>query len=186
MTTTTDETTVDVVRKATRELARRFDLEYWREKDKKGEYPWEFVKAFADGGWLGVIIPEEYGGLGLGMTEAAVMLYEISASGAANSGASAIHFYVFPPAPILNFGSEEMKKKWLPKIASGEMLMCFGITEPTAGVDTSRITHQGQEGRRGLGGQRPEGVDHQRAERRTRSCCSPARRRVTRPTRSTG
>ena len=139
MTTTTDESTVEVVRKATRELARSFDLEYWREKDKKGEYPREFVKAFADGGWLGIIVPEEYGGLGLGMTEAAVMLYEISASGAANSGASAIHFSVFPPAPILNFGSEEMKKQWLPKIASGEILMCFAITEPTAGVDTSRI-----------------------------------------------
>ena len=139
MSTTTEESTVDVVRKATRELARSFDLEYWRQKDKKGEYPREFVKAFADGGWLGIIVPEEYGGLGLGMTEAAVMLYEISASGAANSGASAIHFSVFPPAPILNFGSEEMKKQWLPKIASGEILMCFAITEPTAGVDTSRI-----------------------------------------------
>ncbi|WKN61014.1 acyl-CoA dehydrogenase family protein (plasmid) [Rhodococcus opacus] len=139
MTITTEETTVDVVRKATRELARSFDLEYWRQKDKKAEYPREFVKAFADGGWLGLIIPEEYGGLGLGMTEAAVMLYEISASGAANSGASAIHFSIFPPAPIINFGSEEMKKQWLPKIASGEILMCFGVTEPTAGVDTSRI-----------------------------------------------
>ena len=139
MSTTTEESTVDVVRKATRELARGFDLEYWRQKDKKGEYPREFVKAFADGGWLGLIIPEEYGGLGLGMTEAAVMLYEISASGAANSGASAIHFSIFPPAPILGFGSEEMKKQWLPKIASGEILMCFAITEPTAGVDTSRI-----------------------------------------------
>ena len=96
MTTTTTTDDLDLVRKSTRELARNFDLEYWREKDKKGEYPWEFVKAFADGGWLGVIIPEEYGGLGLGMTEAAVMLYEISASGAGNSGASAIHFYDLP------------------------------------------------------------------------------------------
>ena len=67
-----DDSTVDVVRKATRELARRFDCAYWREKDKLGEYPWEFVKAFADGGWLGAMIPEEYGGLGLGLTECGV------------------------------------------------------------------------------------------------------------------
>lgn len=138
-TTTTDESTVDVVRKAARDLARRFDLDYWFHKDNNHEYPREFVKAFADAGWLGVVVPEEYGGLGLGMREAAVMLYEISASGAANSGASAIHFSVFPPAPIIRYGSEEMKRKYLPLLASGEILMCFGVTEPTAGVDTSRI-----------------------------------------------
>ena len=69
-----DESTVDVVRKATRELARSFDYDYWRERDKRGEYPWEFVKAFAAGGWLGALIPEEYGGLGLGIAESGVMM----------------------------------------------------------------------------------------------------------------
>ena len=137
--TSTDERDLDLVRKSARELARRFDLGYWREKDKKGEYPWEFVKAFADGGWLGAMIPEEYGGLGLGLTESAIMLTEVAASGAGMSGASAIHFYVFPPAPILRHGSAEMKRAWLPKLARGEILMAFGVTEPTAGVDTSRI-----------------------------------------------
>ncbi|HEX2314799.1 MAG TPA: acyl-CoA dehydrogenase family protein [Thermomonospora sp.] len=134
-----EENNVDVVRKATRELARRFDYEYWLEKDRKAEYPWEFVKAFADGGWLGAMIPEEYGGIGLGLAESAVMMSEIAASGAGMSGGSAIHFYVFPPAPILRHGSEEMKREYLPKLARGELLMAFAVTEPTAGVDTSRI-----------------------------------------------
>jgi hypothetical protein len=134
-----DERDLDLVRKSSRELARRFDLGYWRDKDKKQEYPWEFVRAFADAGWLGVMIPEEYGGLGLGLTEAAIMMEEVAASGAGMSGASAIHFYVFPPAPILRHGSEAMKRAWLPKLARGEILMAFGVTEPTAGVDTSRI-----------------------------------------------
>ncbi|GAB3681434.1 acyl-CoA dehydrogenase family protein [Saccharopolyspora tripterygii] len=138
--TSHEESTVEVVRKATRELAQKFDYEYWLEKDRKHEYPWEFVKAFADGGWLGAMIPEEYGGIGLGLTESAVMMSEIAASGAGMSGGSAVHFYVFPPAPILKHGSEEMKREWLPKLAKGELLMAFGVTEPTAGVDTSRIT----------------------------------------------
>jgi hypothetical protein len=98
------------------------------------------VKAFAQGGWLGAMIPEEYGGLGLGLTESAVMLHEVAASGAGTSGASALHFYIFPPGPVIRHGSEEMKRKYLPQIANGELLMAFGVTEPTAGVDTSRIT----------------------------------------------
>ncbi|MCR5980359.1 acyl-CoA dehydrogenase [Gordonia jinghuaiqii] len=134
-----DTENIDIVRNATRELARKFDNNYWLDKDNKHEYPWEFVKVFAAGGWLGAMIPEEYGGIGLGLQEAAVMMHEIAASGAGMSGGSAIHFYVFPPAPIVRYGSEEMKKKYLPSLASGEMLMAFGITEPTAGVDTSRI-----------------------------------------------
>jgi len=137
--TGTDDRDLDLVRKSARELARRFDLGYWREKDKKGEYPWEFVRAFADGGWLGAMIPEEYGGLGLGLTESAIMMEEVAASGAGMSGASAIHFYVFPPAPILRHGSEQMKRACLPRLARGEILMAFGVTEPTAGADTSRI-----------------------------------------------
>ncbi|WAM12239.1 acyl-CoA dehydrogenase family protein [Rhodococcus sp. JS3073] len=134
-----NESNIEIVRKATRELARKFDNNYWLDKDNKHEYPWDFIKAFADGGWLGAMIPEEYGGIGLGLQEAAVMMGEIASSGGGMSGGSAIHFYVFPPAPIVRYGSEEMKKKYLPKLASGEMLTAFGITEPTAGVDTSRI-----------------------------------------------
>jgi acyl-CoA dehydrogenase len=137
---TSDADDLELIRKTTRELANKFDLEYWREKDKKAEYPWEFVRAFADGGWLGAMIPEEYGGLGLGLTESCIMLHEVGASGAGTGGASALHFYIFPPGPIIRHGSEEMKKKYLPQIAAGDLLMCFGVTEPDAGVDTSRIT----------------------------------------------
>jgi hypothetical protein len=137
--TTTEPTDLELIRDTVRELARKFDWGYWRQKDKDHEYPWEFVKAFAAGGWLGAMIPEEYGGLGLGLTEAGVMMGEIAGSGAGMSGGSAIHFYLFPPAPIVRHGSEKMKKEWLPKLAKGEILMAFGVTEPTAGVDTSRI-----------------------------------------------
>ena len=136
---TTEPSDLELIRKTVRELANKFDWDYWRQKDKKHEYPWEFVRAFADGGWLGAMIPEEYGGLGLGITEAAVMMGEVAGSGAGMSGGSAIHFSIFPPAPIVRHGSEKMKQTWLPKIASGEILMCFGVTEPGAGVDTSRI-----------------------------------------------
>ncbi|SFP80700.1 acyl-CoA dehydrogenase family protein [Amycolatopsis rubida] len=136
---TDPESNVEIVRKATRELARKFDHDYWLDKDRDHQYPWEFVKAFAAGGWLGAMIPEEYGGIGLGLEEAAVMMGEISASGAGMAGGSAIHFYVFPPAPVVKYGSEEMKREYLPKLAAGELLMAFGVTEPDAGVDTSRI-----------------------------------------------
>jgi acyl-CoA dehydrogenase len=130
---------LDEIRQAARGLANRFPHAYWRECDKEEKYPWEFVKAFAEGGWMGIMTPEEYGGMGLGLTEAACMLTEIAASGAAMSGASAIHFYIFPPQPIMRHGSEAMKQKYLPALARGEILMAFGVTEPTSGVDTSRI-----------------------------------------------
>lgn len=136
---TDPESNVEIVRKATRELARKFDHEYWLDKDRNHQYPWEFVKAFGAGGWLGAMIPEEYGGIGLGLEEAAVMMGEISASGAGMAGGSAIHFYVFPPAPLVKYASEELKREFLPKLATGELLMAFGVTEPDAGVDTSRI-----------------------------------------------
>lgn len=131
---------VDEVREAAGECAARFDLDYWRDHDSRGAYPWEFVKAFSDAGWLGTVIPEKYGGLGLGVLEASWMLHEVAASGAGMSGASAIHFYIFPPGPIIRHGTEEMKSLFLPEIAAGRLLMAFGVTEPNAGVDTSRIT----------------------------------------------
>lgn len=129
-----------MIRTQVRELARRFDLEYWRERDKTGEYPHDFVKAFADAGWLGIALPEAYGGAGLGITEACILLEEICASGAGTSGASPIHFSIFPPMPLVKFGSEEQKKKFLPGIASGELALGFSITEPDAGTDTTRIS----------------------------------------------
>src|SRR5204863_480261 len=129
----------EMIRKEVATLARSFSLDYWLEKDRKHEYPWDFVKAFARAGWLGAIVPEEYGGSGLGVTEAAILLHEICAAGAGTSGASPIHFYVFPPMPVIKHGSERLKRKYLPKIASGEIVMSFGVTEPNVGTDTSRI-----------------------------------------------
>ena len=129
----------ELIKKEVGALARTFAPDYWLEKDRKHEYPWEFVKAFAAGGWLGMIIPEEYGGSGLGVIEAALMLHEICASGAGTSGASPIHFYLFPPMPVIKHGAVALKQKYLPKIATGEIVMSFGVTEPNAGTDTSRI-----------------------------------------------
>jgi len=129
----------ELIRKEVAALARSFSLDYWLEKDKKAEYPWDWVKKFAQAGWLGMIIPEEYGGSGLGVTEAALMLHEICAAGAGTSGASPIHFYLFPPMPLIKHGSEALKRTYLPRIATGEIVMSFGVTEPNAGTDTSRI-----------------------------------------------
>ncbi len=130
----------ELIRKEVAAIARSFSLDYWLERDRKAEYPHDFVKAFADGGWLGMIIPEEYGGSGLGVTEAALMLHEICAAGAGTSGASPVHFYMFPPMPLVKHGSEDLKRRMLPRIATGEIVMSFGVTEPNAGTDTSRIT----------------------------------------------
>src|SRR3989454_8520202 len=129
----------ELIRKEVATLARSFSADYWLEKDRKAEYPSEFVRAFADGGWLGAIVPEEYGGSGLGVTEAALILHEICAAGAGTSGASPIHFYMFPPMPVMKHGTEALKRRVLPDVARGEIVMSFGVTEPNAGTDTSRI-----------------------------------------------
>ncbi|PYM07024.1 MAG: acyl-CoA dehydrogenase [Candidatus Rokuibacteriota bacterium] len=129
----------ELIRKEAAALARGFSLDYWLEKDRKAEYPWEFVKAFAAGGWLGMIVPEEYGGSGLGVTEASILLHEICAAGAGTSGASPIHFYMFPPLPLIKHGSADLKGRYLRRIATGEIVLSFGVTEPNAGSDTSRV-----------------------------------------------
>jgi len=129
----------ELIRKEVATLARSFSADYWLDKDRKAEYPWEFVKAFAAGGWLGAIIPEEYGGSGLGVTEASLVLHEICVAGAGTSGASPIHFYMFPPMPVIKHGTEALKRRVLPRVATGEIVMSFGVTEPNAGTDTSRI-----------------------------------------------
>lgn len=129
-----------LIREQVRKLADGFDLDYWLERDKTKTYPHDFYQAFADAGWLGIAIPEEYGGAGLGITEGCLLLQEICASGAGTSGASPVHFSIFPPMPIVKYGSEEQKQKYLPAIARGETKMGFSITEPDAGTDTTRIT----------------------------------------------
>ena len=121
-------------------VASGFGLDYWREHDREASYPWEFVRAFAEAGWLGAVIPEAYGGSGLGVVEAGLLLHAVGRSGAGTSGASAIHFYIFPLTPVIRHGSEHLKQSYLPLAARGELLCAFGVTEPTAGTDTSRIS----------------------------------------------
>ncbi len=128
-----------LIRTEVASLARKFDWSYWRELDSTGEYPHAFFNEMAAAGWVGAAIPEAYGGGGLGIIEASLILGEICASGAGTSGASPVHFSMFPPQPVIKYGSEEMKRTYLPKVASGEMKMAFSVTEPNAGTDTPHI-----------------------------------------------
>ncbi|MBI1339752.1 acyl-CoA dehydrogenase [bacterium] len=116
-----------------------FPAEYWRKVDETGEWPEAFTKAMAEGGWLGVAMPEEVGGAGLGLTEAAIVMQTVTRSGAGFSGASAIHLNIFGPKPLERFGTAEQKQVHLPKIISGEQKMCFAVTEPNSGLDTSSL-----------------------------------------------
>ena len=130
----------ELIRKSVRELAARFDDQYWMEKDQAHEFPQEFYDAVAGGGWLGMTIPEEYGGHGLGITEATILAEEVARSGGGMNAASAIHMSIFGMQPVVVYGSGEMKAETLPRIVNGDLHVCFGVTEPTAGLDTSRIT----------------------------------------------
>lgn len=117
----------------------KYGDDYWREKDSAGQFPWEFYDELAAAGWVGIAIPAEYGGAGLGISEAALMLEEIAASGAGMNGASSLHLTVFGMNPVVKHGSPEMKTRYLPQVADGSLHVCFGVTEPDAGSDTTRI-----------------------------------------------
>ncbi len=117
-----------------------FDDVYWAERDRLHEFPWAFYEAMAAGGWLGVAIPEEYGGGGLGITECAIVLERVAASGAAMNGSSALHLTMFGLNPVVRFGNDRLKRTFLPRAAAGELHVAFGVTAPDAGTDTSRIT----------------------------------------------
>lgn len=127
------------VQRAVRALAGQFSDEYWRERDSKHEFPWDFYNAFAEAGWLGIAIPEAYGGSGLGISEAALLLQEVAASGAAMNGCSPMHLSIFGVNVIAKHGSEELRQSLLPGVASGKLHVCFAVTEPDAGTDTTRI-----------------------------------------------
>ena len=129
-----------LLREAVAELMKRFDDRYWLEKDQAHEFPVEFYDAVAGGGWLGMTIPEEYGGHGLGITEASLLLEEVARSGGGMNAASSIHLSIFGMHPVVVHGSAELKERTLPRIAAGDLHVCFGVTEPGAGLDTSRIT----------------------------------------------
>jgi acyl-CoA dehydrogenase len=132
--------THEQLREGVRGLCKRFPDDYWAEHDDSHEFPWEFYNAMAEGGWMGLTVPTEFGGGGLGVTEAAIVEREIAASGAGMGGCSAVHIGIFGFEPIINHGSEAMKKKYLPRVVTGELHTSFAVTEPDAGTDTSNIT----------------------------------------------
>ncbi|MGE0828685.1 MAG: acyl-CoA dehydrogenase family protein [Hyphomonadaceae bacterium] len=120
-------------------ICAKYDDHFWLKTDETGAFPEPFVKDMADGGWLGVAMPEEYGGAGLGLTEAALMMQAVTQSGAGFSGASAIHLNIFGLMPIVKFGTPEQKARFLPPVISGADKACFAVTEPNSGLDTSSL-----------------------------------------------
>jgi acyl-CoA dehydrogenase len=121
-----------------RALCQRFPDEYWRNKDASGEFPSEFYQAIADAGYLGIAIPEQYGGSGLGITESALLMREVAYAGAMNA-ASSIHLSIFGLTPLVVHGTEEIKRRYLPRVVTGELHASFAVTEPDAGNDISHI-----------------------------------------------
>ncbi len=127
------------IRAAVTRLCADFAAGYWLEKDTEGGFPHEFYAAMARAGWLGVAMPAEYGGSGLGITEAALMMQAVAASGAGFSGASAIHMNIFGLNPVVVFGSDEQKARFLPPLIAGDEKACFAVTEPDSGLDTTHL-----------------------------------------------
>jgi acyl-CoA dehydrogenase len=127
------------MREAVARLCQRFGDDYWLKKDSEGGFPHEFHRAMAEAGWLGVAMPEEYGGSGLGITEAALVMQAVAQSGAGFSGASAVHMNIFGLHPVVVFGSDEQKRRFLPPLIAGKEKACFAVTEPDVGLDTTRL-----------------------------------------------
>ncbi|HEX6020168.1 MAG TPA: acyl-CoA dehydrogenase family protein [Burkholderiaceae bacterium] len=124
------------IRSAIERVCAPFDADYWLRKDREGGFPEEFHRALAASGWLGIAMPEAYGGAGLGIAEAALMMHTIAASGAGLAGASAVHMNIFGLHPVVVFGSDEQKARWLPPLIAGHDRACFAVTEPNAGLNT--------------------------------------------------
>ncbi|MDG2286494.1 MAG: acyl-CoA/acyl-ACP dehydrogenase [Alphaproteobacteria bacterium] len=128
------------IRDSVLKIASGFDDDYWLERDSAtGGFPEEFYKAFADDGWLGIAMPEEYGGAGLGITEASLMMQAVAESGACLSGASALHMNIFGLKPVELFGNEEQRQRFLPPLIQGREKACFAVTEPNVGLDTTKL-----------------------------------------------
>lgn len=129
----------EAIREAILQVCKPFDAAYWLERDRHGGFPLDFHKAIADAGWLGVCMPEAYGGAGLGIQEAAIMVQAISESGAGMSGVSAIHMNIFGLNPVVVFGTEAQKRRILPPLIAGEEKACFAVTEPNTGLNTTQL-----------------------------------------------
>jgi acyl-CoA dehydrogenase len=131
---------LDLIRSTVAALCSRFDDEYWSACDVEHRFPWDFYRAMAEGGWVGIAIPERFGGGGRGILEAAAVLEEVAASGACMNGASALHMSIFGMQPVVLHGTDAMRERFLPHVADGSLHVAFGVTEPDAGTDTTRIT----------------------------------------------
>ena len=127
------------IRDAIDRVCAPFDADYWLRRDREGGFPEDFHRALADAGWLGIAMPEEFGGAGLGISEAALMMHTISATGAGLSGASAVHMNIFGLHPVVGFGTAEQKARWLPPLIAGRDRACFGVTEPDTGLNTLKL-----------------------------------------------
>jgi acyl-CoA dehydrogenase len=127
------------IKEAIEKICEPFDEHYWLKRDNEGGFPHELHRALADGGWLGICIPTEYGGSGLGMTEATIMMQTISESGAGMSGASAVHMNIFGLNPVVQFATEEQKQRMLPPLIAGKEKSCFAVTEPNTGLNTTQL-----------------------------------------------
>jgi acyl-CoA dehydrogenase len=127
------------IRDGVNAVVRRFDDDYWLARDEDGVFPREFHKAMADAGWLGITMPTEFGGSGLGVTEACLMMHEVASHGGGMAAASCVHINLFGPHPIVVFGTDEQRKRWLPPLIAGTDQCCFGFTEPDAGLNTTAI-----------------------------------------------
>jgi acyl-CoA dehydrogenase len=127
------------IRESILKLCAQFDDDYWAAKDRAGEFPHELHTALAQAGWLGIAMPVAHGGSGLGITDAAIMMQAIAESGAAMSGASAVHMNIFGLQPVVVFGTEEQKRRMLPPMIAGKDKACFAVTEPDAGLDTTAL-----------------------------------------------
>ena len=128
------------IRESVLRLCARFDPAYWRACDDTGDFPEAFVAEMAAAGWLGAAMPEDLGGSGLGLTEAAIAMQAVTESGAGFTGASALHLNIFGPMPLARFGTEDQKRTLIPRLISGEDRLCIGITEPDSGLDTTSLT----------------------------------------------
>ena len=133
------EAELEGIREGVRAVVIQFDDSYWLARDDDGVFPFEFHRAMAEAGWLGITMPEAYGGAGLGVTEAATMMREVASHGGAMAATSTVHINLFGPHPIVVEGTEAQKARWLPRLIAGQDQCCFGFTEPDAGLDTTRI-----------------------------------------------
>src|SRR5438445_4719493 len=127
------------IRDGVARLCQRFGDDYWLKKDTDETFPHEFHRAMAEGGWLGVAMPEEYGGSGLGISEAAIVMQAVAQSGAGFCGASAVHMHIFGLHPVVVFGNEEQKQRFLPPLIAGREKAWFAVTEPDVGIDTTHL-----------------------------------------------